>query len=95
MNISEINNAITRGTFSNEDLTSIIEAVKYARARLGRHTIWSIKRGDKVSYKGRSGRIVVGVVTDIKIKNVIVQVGASSWRVPANMLTLVKEAEVA
>lgn len=90
MNISDINTAIISGSFSNDELTSIVDAVKYARAKLGRATLWSIQRGDKVSYvSSKSGLPVVGEVVDIKIKNVIVKVGATKWRVPANMLTKV------
>lgn len=91
MNISEINTAIIHGSFSNDELTAIIDAVKFARAKLGRATMWAIKRGDKVSYiSSRTGQPVVGEVIDIKIKNVIVQVGATRWKVPANMLTKVE-----
>lgn len=90
MNISEINSAIIHGSFTNEELTSIIDAVKFARSKLGRATMWAIKRGDKVSYvSNRTGQSVVGEVIDIKIKNVIVQVGMTRWKVPANMLTKV------
>ena len=90
MNISEMNSAIIHGSFTNEELTSIIDAVKFARSKLGRATMWAIKRGDKVSYvSNRTGQSVVGEVIDIKIKNVIVQVGMTRWKVPANMLTKV------
>lgn len=90
MNISEINSAIIHGSLTNEELTSIIDAVKFARSKLGRATMWTIKRGDTVSYTGsRTGQTVVGEVVDIKIKNVIVKVGATRWKVPANMLTKV------
>ena len=90
MNISEINSAIIHGSFTNEELTSIVDAVKFARSKLGRTTMWAIKRGDKVSYvSNRTGQAVVGEVVDLKIKNVIVQVGQTRWKVPANMLTKV------
>ena len=89
MNISQINTAIIHGSFSNDDLTSIIDAVKFARAKLGRQNIYSFSRGAKVQFTNKQGRIVVGEVVDVKIKNVIVQVGMTRWKVPANMLTAV------
>ena len=90
MNISEINSAIIRGQFSNDDLTSIIDAVKYARSKLTSKVTRSLRVGDTVSFVGRGGRTVVGSVTGVKIKNVIVKEGFTSWKVPAAMLTLVE-----
>lgn len=87
MDITNINSAIIHGSLTNEELNSIIDAVKFARAKLGRATMWTIKRGDKVSYTDKTGRKVIGEVIDIKVKNVIVLVGGTRWRVPANMLT--------
>ena len=34
MNIMQINTAILQGGFTNDQLTSVIDAVKFARARL-------------------------------------------------------------
>lgn len=87
MQINEINRAIINSAFTNEELASIIDAVKFARSKLGRQTMWNLKRGDQVSFIGRKGNTVIGKVVDIKIKNVIVFDGFTNWRVPANMLT--------
>lgn len=92
MNISEVNTAIIHGSFSNEELTSIIDAVKFARAKLGRKNIYSFSRGAKVQFTNAQGRIVQGEVVDVKIKNVIVQTGMTRWKVPASMLTAVEMA---
>lgn len=89
MTISEINTSIIQGNLTNDELTSIIDAVKFARAKLSRQNLWQIKKGDNVSFTGRDGRTVTGSVFDVKIKNVIVLVGMTRWKVPANMLTKV------
>jgi ASC-1-like (ASCH) protein len=86
---TEICKEITFGSFSNEDLNEIAQALKSARSRLGRTVTRSVTRGDKVSFfNSRSNVTVQGVVDSIKIKNVIVNANGTKWRVPANMLTV-------
>ena len=85
---TEICKEITFGSFSNEDLNEIAQAVKSARARLGRAVTRSVTRGAKVSFSNRHGIPVQGVVDSVKIKNVIVNANGTKWRVPANMLTV-------
>lgn len=89
MNISDINSAIMRGAFNNEELASIVDAVKYARAQLGRRVMYQIMNGDTVRFTGKRGNIMTGKVINIKLKNVVVEVSGTRWNVPANMLTKV------
>ena len=92
MNIQEINKAILFGTFTNNELTSVIDAVKFARARLTEQTKRSLRIGDNVNFDSvKQGRNVTGVVMKIAIKYVTVKTVSGLWRVPANMLTLVQE----
>jgi len=92
MNISTINSAIMSGTWTNTELSSMIDAVKWARAQLGKTSIRSLSIGDNVSFDSiKLGRNVTGVVTKIAIKYVTVKTATGLWKVPANMLTLVKE----
>ena len=87
MDIGTINGAILRGGFTNDELTSITDAVKHARAQLGRAKLRSFGRGDSVKFtSNKNGREYVGTVEDVKIKNVIVQTAMGRYRVPANML---------
>ena len=86
--IQEINSTIMNGDFTNEQLQSIVDAIKYRRHRLTQANIWSLRVGDTVSFINKRGSKSVGTVTDLKQKNVLVMVGATTWRVPANMLTL-------
>jgi len=87
MNAQQITTALVQGTFTNEELQSVIEAVKYARVKLGRATKRSLTVGDNVSFvSSRSGLTVKGTVLKIAIKNVRVSTAQGIWNVPANML---------
>jgi hypothetical protein len=87
MDINTINGAIMRGGYSNDDLNSIMDAVKYARSKLGRAKLRAFGVGDTVKFtSNRNGRVYQGVVEGVKIKNVIVNTAMGRFRVPANML---------
>jgi len=88
VNITEINTAILQGTFTNTQLTSIMDAVKYARTRLAESTKRSLAVGDKVSFVStkHGRRTVNGVVDKIAIKYITVRTTDALWKVPANML---------
>jgi len=92
MNVDRINSAIIQGNLTNDELTTVIEAVKYARAQLGRKTKNSLQVGDNVNFtSSKTGRNTTGVVTKIAIKYVTVKTMTGLWRVPASMLTRVEE----
>ena len=96
MSIQTVNAEILQGKFTNEQLSSIIDAVKYARAQLGRQSIRKLSIGDNVNFDSvKLGRNVTGVVMKIAIKYVTVRTSAGLWKVPANMLTLVEDKEYA
>ena len=87
MDINTINGAIMRGGFSNADLDSIADSLKYARSKLGRAKLRAFGPGDAVKFtSNRNGRVYQGVVEGVKIKNVIVNTALGRFRVPANML---------
>ena len=89
--IQEINSAIMNGNFNNEQLLSIIDAVKFARSRLTNQIKYSLTLGDNVNFTStKTGRNMTGVVTKIAIKYVTVKTINGMWRVPANMLSLVE-----
>jgi small-conductance mechanosensitive channel len=96
MNIMQINTAILQGGYTNDQLTSIIDSVKFARARLTEMNKRSLSIGDTVEFtSSKTGRNVTGRVRKIAIKYVTVDTGQTLWRVPANMLTPVAEKEFA
>jgi hypothetical protein len=86
MQIKDINQAIMFGSFTNTELMSIIDAVKFARANLTRSVARSITIGSDVKFRDRNGRIVTGRVEGIKIKNAVVNIGSTRYRVPMSML---------
>jgi hypothetical protein len=92
MNIQAINTAIINGTWASEDLNSMIDAVKFARKRLGERSKASIQVGDNVEFtSSKTGRRTRGFVRKIAIKFITVDTGMGMWRVPASMLTKVED----
>lgn len=91
MNVQQINTALITGTWTNQELMSVIDAVKYARARLGQLTKASIRVGDSVEFTStKTGQTIQGTVTKIAIKYVTVSSTRGLWRVPAQMLSKVE-----
>ena len=87
MNITQINTAILQGTFTSTQLGSIIDAVKFARARLTEKNKRSMFLGDTVRFtSSKNGVQYTGTVQKIAIKYVTVSTAKGLWRVPANML---------
>ena len=85
--IQEVNRAIMFGTWTNTELNSMSDAVKWARSQLTRAVKNSIRTGQMVKFtSSRSGKIMVGDVTKIAIKFVTVRTPTGLWKVPANML---------
>ena len=68
----------------------ISEAVRYARAQLVHEVKRSIRVGDRVQFTdSRIGHTHSGSVLKINIKYVQVSTPKGTYRVPANMLTVV------
>ncbi len=96
MDIKQINSAIMFGTWTDIELRSMIDAIKWNRAQLTQQTKRSLRIGDNVNFTStKHGRNVTGVVTKIAIKYVTVKTVNGLWRVPANMLTKIDEPEFA
>lgn len=88
MNIQDINRAIMFGDFTNDELSSIGDAIRFNRAQLVKETKRSVTIGCTVRFTHpRTGRVHTGVVKKIKIKNItVLENGSMNWNVPANML---------
>jgi hypothetical protein len=85
--IQEVNQAIMFNTWTNVELASMIDAVKWSRARLTKDVKNSIKPGQMVKFtSSRTGKVMVGDVTKIAIKFVTVRTTSGLWKVPASML---------
>ena len=96
MNIQSINTAIINGGWTNAELLSMTDAIRFARKRLTERNKASLMLGDTVNFTStRTGRNVTGVVVKIAIKYVTVRTLEGLWKVPANMLNKVDEDEFA
>lgn len=85
--IQEINSTIISGVFTNDQLNSIITAVKFARNQLSAQNKFTMVKGATVKFvSSRDGRTVQGEVVAVKRKFIHVKAGMTTWRVPANML---------
>jgi len=90
MDIKQINSAIMFGKWTNEELTLMLDAVRYNRAQLAQQIKRSIIVGDNVEFtSNKTGRRMRGFVEKVAIKYVTVNTGQGRWRVPANMLETV------
>ena len=90
MDVKQINSAIMFGTWSNDQLASMIDAVKFARNQLTQSTKRALRVGDSVQFtSNKNGMTYTGRVEKIAIKFVTVNTGQGRWKVPANMLTAV------
>ena len=90
LSIKEVNQAIMLQTWTNTELSSMIDAVKWNRDHLAKQIKRSIGRGDNVEFtSSKTGRLMRGFVTKVAIKYVTIDTGMGLWKVPANMLTVV------
>ena len=88
MNIKQINTAIMQGDFTNEELNSIGDAMRFARAQLVVRNKSVLTIGSNVKFTSSTRGIISGVVKKINRKFIIVDQPGQfrSWKVPANML---------
>ena len=90
MDIKAINSAIMFGNLSNDELNSVLDAVKYARAQMTKQKARSFGVGATVKFtSNRNGVTYNGSVEKIKLKFVHVRTPAGLFNVPANMLEAV------
>ena len=86
LSIQDINAAIIGGTFTDSQLSSIIDAVRYARANLVKQARHAIHIGSDVQfYSTKRGITLRGKVA---LKYATVSTGQGLWKVPMNMLSV-------
>jgi hypothetical protein len=90
LSIQQVNQAIMMQEWTNTELSSMINAVKWNRSRLTERAKAGICVGDNVEFtSSKTGRVTRGFVTKKAIKYITVNTGMGLWRVPADMLTVV------
>jgi hypothetical protein len=92
LTIQQVNSAIMLQTWTNTELASMIDAIKWNRATLAKQIKHSLRIGDNVNFTStRTGRNVTGIVMKVAIKYVTVKTIDGMWKVPANMLTKIED----
>jgi hypothetical protein len=86
MTLQEINSAILYNEFTNDQLTSIVDAVRFARGQLTSKHVRTLVIGTTVKFKSIKLGTVIGTVQKVNRKFIMVRAGMTVWRVPANML---------
>jgi hypothetical protein len=87
MDVNAINSAIMFGKLTNTELSSVIDAVKFARSQLTKQNKRAFQLGDSVKFtSNRNGLTYVGTVRKVKIKYILVNTPGGVFNVPANML---------
>ena len=87
MDIKQVNSAIMFGDFSNTELNSIIDAVKFRRAQMQKTARYTLKIGSQVQFtSSKTGQRVTGTISKVALKYATVSTGQGLWKVPMNML---------
>ena len=69
LTIQDVNKAIMLQEWTNVELSSMIDAVKWNKEQLARQIKRSISRGDNVEFtSSKTGRLTRGFVTKVAIK---------------------------
>lgn len=90
MDVKQINSAIMFGTWTDVELSSMIDAIKFARAGLQKQVKRSLSLGATVKFHStKRGVTMQGTVSKIAVKYVTVNTQQGLWKVPANMLEVV------
>jgi len=85
--MNNVQTAITAiRNMSNDEINQVVEAIKLQRTYNARQTARALSVGDTVSFTGRGGATVTGVVEKINRKTVIVKEGFTKWKVTASLL---------
>lgn len=75
------------GDFTDNQLNSIICAIKFRRGQLTQQAKRSFSVGSRVRFvSNRTGQTVVGTVEKVAIKYITVRDPRGLWKVPGNML---------
>lgn len=89
LSIEQVNAALISGKFTNAELDTVIQALKFARSQLGRQVKTGLTVGKKVTFtSSRTGQDITGTVHKINRKFIQVSTTQGMWRVPAQMLTV-------
>lgn len=87
MDVKQINSAIMFGDLTNDELNSIIDAIKFRRASMQKQARYTLRVGSNVTFTStKTGQRVQGSITKVAQKYATVSTDRGLWRVPMNML---------
>lgn len=87
MDINQVRSAIIAGNFTNDELNSIAEAIKFARAGLAKQAKCTLRLGTEVKwYSPKRSQYMSGKIDKIAQKYATVNTAAGMWKVPLAML---------
>jgi hypothetical protein len=87
MSVNQIVTELMSGTLTNEDIEQVAQALKYARAQVGREVKRQLAPGASVKfYHPKQNFYIAGTVNRIKQKYVLVDTPRGRYNVPANLL---------
>jgi hypothetical protein len=88
--LEQLRQEIMFGGHSLEDISTLVEAIKFARTQLGKQVKSKLTIGSTVEFTdSRIGHTYTGKVLKVAVKNVTVSTNKGNFRVPASMLTVV------
>jgi hypothetical protein len=89
MSVNQIVAELMSGSLTNDDIERVAQALKHARAQVGREVKRQLAPGASVKfYHPKQNFYIAGTVNRIKQKYVLVDTPKGRYNVPANLLEL-------
>ena len=89
MNVNQIVAELMSGSLTNEDIEKVAQALKYARAQVGKTVKRQLQPGVSVKfYHPKQNFYIAGTVNRIKQKYILVDTAQGRYNVPANLLEI-------
>jgi hypothetical protein len=91
MDSKQIVNAIIQGQWTNDEIDTMVNAIKFSRSCLANQIKRELSIGVTVRYdSAKQGRVVEGTVTNVAQKYATVKSSSGQlWKVPMSMLEIV------
>ena len=87
MSVNQIIAELMSGALTNDDIERVAQALKHARAQVGREVKHQLAPGASVKfYHPKQNFYIAGTVNRIKQKYVLVDTPKGRYNVPANLL---------
>ena len=89
MSVNQIVTELMSGALTNDDIEQVTQALKYARAQVGKTIKRQLTPGVSVKfYHPKQNFYIAGKVNRIKQKYVLVDTAQGRYNVPANLLEM-------